>query len=137
MAQDLATFVRLAELRLEEAKVLLANGQPSGAYYLAGYAVECALKAKIAGGFRENEIPDLKRVRSIYTHDLSGLLELAGLKKALDEERDHNSRLYARWMVIKTWSESARYSVWTELDASAMLAALEGDDGLLRWLQKH
>ena len=40
----------LALLRLKEAQVLLANGCWSGAYYLAGYAVECALKACIAKG---------------------------------------------------------------------------------------
>ena len=34
--------------RLAEAKALLAAGFPAGAYYLAGYAVECALKACIA-----------------------------------------------------------------------------------------
>jgi HEPN domain-containing protein len=36
---------KLASLRLREAKALLAAGFPEGAYYLAGYAVECALKA--------------------------------------------------------------------------------------------
>lgn len=38
----------LALLRLKEAQVLFANGCWSGAYYLAGYAIECALKACIA-----------------------------------------------------------------------------------------
>jgi len=36
---------QLAELRLKESKALFAAGFPEGAYYLAGYAVECALKA--------------------------------------------------------------------------------------------
>jgi hypothetical protein len=31
-------FQRLAEERLAEAKLLFAQGRPSGAYYLAGYA---------------------------------------------------------------------------------------------------
>jgi HEPN domain-containing protein len=41
-------FRQLAELRLKEAKALLAAELPDGTYYLAGYAVECALKACIA-----------------------------------------------------------------------------------------
>jgi HEPN domain-containing protein len=38
----------LARLRLTEAKVLLRAGQHAGAYYLAGYVIECALKACVA-----------------------------------------------------------------------------------------
>lgn len=34
----------LSRWRLLEAKALLGANLPSGAYYLAGYAVECALK---------------------------------------------------------------------------------------------
>lgn len=79
MAQDRGTFQQLAETRLAEARLLLKNGQPSGAYYLAGYAIECALKARIALGFKANEIPDKSLVNSIYTHKLIELLRLSGL----------------------------------------------------------
>jgi HEPN domain-containing protein len=41
-------FHRLTEIRIKEAKVLLDRKCYEGAYYLAGYAVECALKACIA-----------------------------------------------------------------------------------------
>ena len=40
-----AEFQQLAEQRLLEAKALLDQGKWDGAYYLAGYAVELALKA--------------------------------------------------------------------------------------------
>jgi hypothetical protein len=82
MSQDRSTFQQLAELRLTEARLLLDNGLPSGAYYLAGYAIECALKARIAAEFRANEIPDKARVNSIYTHNLGILLGLAGLRRS-------------------------------------------------------
>src|SRR3954471_20143701 len=109
MRQDRGTFQQLAELRLAEAKALQADGLYSGAYYLAGYAIECALKAKIAADFRENEIPELKRVQSIYTHDLSALLGLAVLKEDLDTEKELNPELYQRWSTVRAWSENARY----------------------------
>jgi hypothetical protein len=38
----------LAALRLKEAKVLLDAGCFEGSYYLAGYGVECAIKARFA-----------------------------------------------------------------------------------------
>ena len=69
-AYDRETFQRLAELRLAEAELLVRSGYPCAAYYLAGYAVECALKAHIAGQFKENQIPDRAFVNDIYTHDL-------------------------------------------------------------------
>ena len=112
-------------------------GHPSGAYYWAGYAVECALKAKIAKEFREHEIPELKRIQNIYTHDLGALLKQADLTEALDAEKQAASDIYQRWEVIKTWSESARYKVWTADVASAMMDAVEGDGGILKWLQKR
>ena len=41
-------FQQLADVRIDEAAVLFAQGKYDGAYYLAGYAVECGLKACIA-----------------------------------------------------------------------------------------
>jgi hypothetical protein len=138
MSQDQATFIQLAELRLKEARLLQANGLPSGAYYLAGYAIECALKAFIAAGFRANEIPDKARVNSIYTHNLRDLLSLAGLKSPLEDDMNENSELRENWATISKWSEHARYDVWTSAAAATMLEAVgAADKGLLQWLQKR
>jgi hypothetical protein len=46
-----------------------------GAYYLAGYAVECALKACIAKETKRYEFPDKKRVDSSYSHNLDLLVK--------------------------------------------------------------
>ena len=78
MANERAVFRQIADLRLDEAKVLLRENQPSGAYYLAGYAIECALKAIIAKQFRGDEIPDKALVNRVDTHDLSELLSACG-----------------------------------------------------------
>jgi HEPN domain-containing protein len=137
MSQDRATFQQLAELRLAEARLLLENGLASGAYYLAGYAIECALKAIIATDFRADEIPDLKYVRDIHTHDLSALLRFAELEEQLEAEKKNNPELYDCWTTVKTWSETARYKVWTEADASAILDAIGRDKGLLQWLRNR
>jgi HEPN domain-containing protein len=138
MSQDRATFQQLTEARLVEARLLLAHGHPSGAYYLAGYAVECALKAVIAAGFRANEIPDKSRVNSIYTHNLKDLLNLADLKGPLEDDMNENSELRESWATISKWSEHARYQVWTSDAAAIMLEAVgAADKGLLPWLQKR
>jgi HEPN domain-containing protein len=137
MSKDRDTFRQLAELRLTEAKLLYANGLASGAYYLAGYAVECALKAVIAAGFRANEIPDQSRVNNIYTHNLKDLLNLAGLKSPLENDMNEVSELRESWVTISKWSEHARYEVWTSDAATTMLEAVGADKGLLQWLLKR
>jgi HEPN domain-containing protein len=137
MAQDRTSFQQLAQLRLAEARLLLRENQPSGAYYLAGYVVECALKAIIAKQFRGDEIPDKALVNRVYTHDVSELLRLAGLESELDAARRGDSELDRRWSIVKNWKEQARYSVWTNGDASSMIDAIAGDghtEGLFQWL---
>jgi HEPN domain-containing protein len=137
MANERAIFQQLAQLRLDEAKSLLGNGQPSGAYYLAGYAIECGLKAVIAKQFRADEIPDRNLVNKVYTHDLTDLLRLAGLEPELQIAQQADSELDRRWSIIKNWSEQARYSIWTKDQAAAIIDAVDGDGrtgGLFQWL---
>src|SRR5215467_363676 len=89
-------FQRLAELRANEASILAQRGKQQGAYYLAGYAVECALKACIAKQTRRNEFPPKPDyVRKAYTHDLIELLRLAGLDKQLEADMKLNAVLPA------------------------------------------
>lgn len=138
MSKNQEEFRDLAQRRLTEARLLLEAGHPSGAYYLAGYAVECMLKARIAGGFRAAEIPNLTLVRRIYTHDLLELVRIAGLEADLTTAAAASPVLQARWSTIAKWSESARYEFWTHEDAAAMLDAIDGDEeGLFSWLMNR
>jgi len=103
---DRATFQKLAEFRPKEAKVLLDSGFYAGAYYLTGYAIECALKACIVKQIREHTVPTRKFVDKFYTHELDILLALADLRDqllALPAQR-------ANWLIVKDWSEQARYA---------------------------
>jgi HEPN domain-containing protein len=70
----------LASTRLAEAKILLGAGRSDGAYYLAGYAVECTLKACIARGTQRHEFPDKKTVDASHTHNLRDLIKVANLE---------------------------------------------------------
>jgi hypothetical protein len=140
MPHDRETFRQLASLRLEEAKLLLRENQPSGAYNLAGYAIECAIKASISAGFRANEIPDWRFVRNIYSHDLASLLDLAGLESDLKTAMRTDVGLRDGWTTIRNWSEQSRYSIWTYNDASAMIDAVAGRHdvkGIFQWLSER
>ncbi len=79
-----AELQRLAKERISDAKVLLAVRHWSAAYYLAGYAVECALKACIAKLMKPEEFPDKSFADKCWTHILPQLLGLGGLKPDFD-----------------------------------------------------
>ena len=81
---------QLARLRLREARVLLDNRHYEGAYYLLGYAIECAFKACIARQTRRFDFPDRKFVHDIYTHDLNKLLNVSGLEAEHRRESARN-----------------------------------------------
>jgi len=61
-------FQVLAGLRAEEAAILVRNRKHQGAYYLGGYAVECALKARIAKKTKRHEFPP-KNADKFYSHN--------------------------------------------------------------------
>ena len=48
----------LADAKIKEAQALYRSGRYDGACYLAGYAVECALKACIAKRTKKHDFPD-------------------------------------------------------------------------------
>lgn|GEM_PF-29722 len=75
-----ADFQQLAEVRLQEAKALLDLGLWDGAYYLAGYAVEVALKACIIKKVMATDaFLEKKFSENCWTHDIEKLVVLAGL----------------------------------------------------------
>jgi HEPN domain-containing protein len=129
---------RLSRTRIREAKSLLSAGHSSGAYYLGGYAVECALKACIAKMTARYDFPDKNRANNSYTHDLTSLLKTANLDKTLDSYAKTNPDFDANWKVVKEWSEQTRYRVNNLADAAALLLAISHPkDGVLPWLKLH
>jgi HEPN domain-containing protein len=127
-------FQRLSNARIREAKILFEAGEYSGAYYLAGYAVECALKACFAKTVKRYDFPDKKRV---FIHDLTELLDLAELKSKMDSDRKSNPRLDTAWLLVCRWTEQSRYATWTREEAEALIDAIaRRKDGVLPWITR-
>ena len=131
-------FQNLSELRLQESKALLAAGLPDGAYYLAGYVIECAFKACIARRTQQHDFPE-KGSNKYFSHDLADLLGFAKLKLELDQALRVNPALDTSWTIILKWSEESRYQQGkTAQDVLDLLTAIEDQTGgLLPWLQQH
>lgn len=128
----------LALLRLKEAQVLLQSGCWAGSYYLAGYSVECALKACIARETERHDFPDKDRVNRSYTHNLQSLLETVKLAGELRDAAAVRPGLAGNWTLVTKWSEEARYERRSEADAVALLRAVQDRrNGVLAWLKTH
>jgi HEPN domain-containing protein len=125
----------LAEARLEDAQLLLKGRRFDGAYYLAGYAVECALKACIAKKTKLHDFPNKDLAQRVYTHDLKGLLVLADLKQKFEEESRNRHGFGVQWTNVKDWSEQSRYERFgRRRKASEMLKDVQG---VLACIRKH
>ncbi|MFO0960409.1 MAG: hypothetical protein U0800_23735 [Isosphaeraceae bacterium] len=128
----------LAEGRVLEAQALLDAGFWAGAYYLAGYAVECGLKACVLAYIEDTGVifQDRRFSDKCWTHDVEELVKLAGLERDRGLDISANPVLGVNWMVVKDWDEGSRYSQWTELQARKLFEAITSPtDGVLPWIR--
>lgn len=110
---------QLAAACINEAEVLLNNGLPKGAFYLAGYAVETALKAAICQNLNIDDLftsaEVVNKTKELNTafdkrkvHDFNVLIAFAGLYQEL---KDKTGIIFDSWSVIlqMKWDEQCRY----------------------------
>lgn len=129
---------QLAEMRLNDAVFLLQSNRCSSAYYLAGYAVELAVKACIAKLIQADTIPDKSFINAIYVHKLDNLLATAGLKPAFDIDTRADPDFAAYWAIASNWSEESRYAMWDPFAARSLIEAIsEPNHGVFRWVKQH
>jgi HEPN domain-containing protein len=127
-------FQQLADERAKDAEILLDAQRWNAASYLAGYAVECGLKACIAKMFKAEDIPHWSYVKNIFIHDLEKLLERAGLEQKMVK----NSPTELNWRIVAKWSEETRYELGTaQLEATELFNAVtDATNGVLPWLKR-
>jgi HEPN domain-containing protein len=129
---------KLAALRLKEARILLEHRCWAGAYYLAGYAVECALKAYLAKRTERHEFPDREQVQKQHTHNLDALFAIAELDEERDTLTDVDPKFDDNWEAVRLWNERSRYKLPTEEAARALVQAVgDRQHGLLQWLKRR
>lgn len=129
-------FQQLADVRIDEARVLLAQGKYDGAYYLAGYAVECALKACIAKLTRADDFPDKGFAQQCFTHSIGALLNLAGLEGQRDDDKAADAAVGESWDAVQGWTEASRYARKSQAEAQKLYDAItDVAHGVLPWLK--
>ena len=156
----ISEFLKVASQRIKDAKKLLepaAGPQQQGtdtrnlraAVYLAGYGIECVLKAYIIDRqppaktlseamnrrrsrgeqLKGQPLPDVQGARG---HDLPLLLLLTDLEEALDNTRDRKND----WAICLGWKSTWRYDPYppTRLFAEDFIAAAER---LYKWIERQ
>ena len=109
---------------------------PDGAYYLAGYAVECALKACICLKYAQYDWPEKKFVADSHTHDLLDLVKMAGLASQKVTDATSDIAFSKNWQLVKDWSEQSRYKRYSLVEAQMMFDAVDNNtNGVLSWIK--
>jgi HEPN domain-containing protein len=127
----------LADIRIREAELLLSAQRYSGAYYLAGYSLECLLKACIAKQIKRHDFPDKKLALDSYTHDLERLCITAGLKPSLKIKEEADEGFKLNWSVAMKWDVESRYDYAIDRQAAEDLVNAINDpvSGVFQWLK--
>ena len=127
----------LAELRAREANALLSLKFFEGSYYLAGYSLECAIKACIAKQVKEFDFPNKELAQKSHQHKLSELIGVAGLKQKLNEKAKQDSSFEINWALAKDWTVESRYESQIEEHKARDLynAVTDDQSGVLVWLK--
>ncbi len=122
-----------------EAKALLDLEKWDGAYYLAGYAVELALKACIIKMVMATDaFPDKEFSKNCYTHDIDTLVGLAKLDAVLKLATDAEPVVKSKWATVRDWSEKKRYHRIDKAEAEALYTAIAEDThGVLPWIKTY
>src|SRR5205814_2068377 len=123
-----------------DAQTLLAGGRWSGAYYLAGYAIECGLKSCVlahvlntAAGVIYHERRFLEKC---WTHNLDDLFKLADLETERNALCAANPVFAKHWLTVKDWAEKSRYQQKLQADAEKLLNAVNDPaNGVMPWIR--
>lgn len=128
--------------RWEDAHALLNAARWRGAMYLAGYSIECLLKAKLMRMFGCSNLVDLEEELqrrnllavhgTIFIHHLEVLLRLA---KGTERLRQ-NPTLWPLFNIVNRWIPGWRYNpdLSNQNDAVDYLEAV---DNLRRWIDNN
>jgi len=134
-------FQKLADDRIADARALFDGRRYDAAFYLAGYAIECALKACIAKLSRHHQFPvSPESARDIYCHNFNKLLKAAGLVQTIEDAKKADRKLGLYWNgVVKDWSEESRYDrKGGKKKAQNLIEAIaDPDHGVLQCLKKY
>lgn len=104
----------LAQIRLKDARILLASDRFDAAVYLCGYALELTLKLRICKTLDWDGFPSTAKefldYKSFKVHSLDILLHLSGYEKKVKTD------YLSEWSIVNIWNPESRYSLSGNID---------------------
>ena len=138
---DWVQWQQLAKRWLIDAKTMLDNHRWSAAYYLAGYAVECGLKACVLVRIvaEPEVIFEIKKFsENCWTHNLLDLVKLAGLEPIRVADIAANRALHKNRQAVKDWNERVRFQTASHHKAKQLYRAItDNTNGVMQWIRVH
>ena len=134
---------KITNARLKAVKSLKESGDYDTAYYIIGYALECALKSVICKTLNFDNYPDMdgmgKKVETFKTHSFDLLLALSGMEKDFTLNAPAE-RAYNWSQFTKAWVIDSRYQpigIRTKEEIERMIKMLEeNENGILYWIEE-
>jgi HEPN domain-containing protein len=132
MSATARRFLRAAEQRFKEAQFLLEAEFGTGAVYVGGYAVECALKALLLSSepARRNT-ETLESFRGSIAHDFNWLRQGLTLRKVQMPAGVSEALGGVLW-----WSTDLRYDP-AEIDLKPARAFIKSCEEVLAWARRR
>jgi hypothetical protein len=134
----------LTEERIRDAQALIRGKRWSFAYYVAGYAVECALKSCLLARMIHTGwvFEDKAKIADCLTHDFEELIRIAGMNDLLNQKLKAsaagNRAFVENWETVCQWKVAVRYDSRTRSEAIALRdAILAQPDGVLPWIMNY
>ncbi len=128
----------LADEWVVDAKLLRDAGRWHAAYYLAGYAVECGLKACVLAHVERTGVifQDKRFADRCFTHDLRALVKAADLDSPHGLDIAANPALGVNWEIVFDWNVDRRYQATSESQARRLYEAVtDNTNGVLAWIR--
>lgn len=104
--------------RREDAEALHNAGRWAGAMYLAGYAIECSLKALICYNERRNSFKETRMFqRGEFGNTLHSLTQLRKESKTIERaiKLDRTGKYQAAWNIITNFWQKDELRYWDKL----------------------
>lgn len=121
----------LVHVRFRDGETLLRSGEPErriGAIYVAGYGIECALKARLCVENRVDTLPP-----QFAHHDLQRLVECTDIWPCLKTNREwYNMFVF----LCSEWNVSMRYAM-RPYDPLQVRKFIEKAKEFTKWLFEH
>ena len=128
--------------RLEDARVLFNAGRWRGAMYVAGYAVECLLKAKLMQIYSCRNLRELDNIlqrrsilshsRTVFTHELETLFRLTPGFHRLRQ----NQNVWRQFYKVNRWTTAWRYTADRSTYDAALLF-MDAVEKVILWIDSN